>query len=183
MSFLIAQHLPALQETPVQSWDGKIPWRTDRLPTPVFLGFPGGSDGKEFAYNAGDWDSIPGLGRSPGGEHGNPIQYSQVCSEREQKAQFWWEVCGIPLQSQQHHLGSRAYSRGGAPSQAPSSPHFAPGHGATQDLWRLGYPERGTLGPDNTWLMGQFTNILSLSVCHARDWLWSLWRCQREAPR
>ena len=69
-------------------WVGKIPWRRERLPTPVFLGFPGGSDGKEFAYNAGDWDSIPGLGRSPGGEHGNPIQYSQMCSEREQKAQF-----------------------------------------------------------------------------------------------
>ena len=30
------------------------------------LGFPGGSDGKESAYNAGDVGSIPGLGRSPG---------------------------------------------------------------------------------------------------------------------
>ena len=35
----------------------------------------GGSDGKESACNAGDLDSIPGWGRSPGG-HGNPIQYS-----------------------------------------------------------------------------------------------------------
>ena len=41
----------------------------------VFLGFPGGSDGKEFTCNA-DLDSIPVLGRSPGGEHGNPLQYS-----------------------------------------------------------------------------------------------------------
>ena len=31
------------------SWVGKTPWRRDRLPTPVFLGFPGGSDGKESA--------------------------------------------------------------------------------------------------------------------------------------
>ena len=31
-----------------------IPWRRDRLPTPVFLGFPGGSGGKESARNAGD---------------------------------------------------------------------------------------------------------------------------------
>ena len=39
-------------------------------------GFPGGSDGKESACNAGDLNSIPGLGRSPGGGHGNPLQYS-----------------------------------------------------------------------------------------------------------
>ena len=37
---------------------------------------PGGSDGKESAYNTGDLGSIPSLGRSPGGEHGNPLQYS-----------------------------------------------------------------------------------------------------------
>ena len=45
---------------------GKIPWRRDRLLTPVFLGFPGGSGSKEFARNAGDLGSIPKLGRSPG---------------------------------------------------------------------------------------------------------------------
>ena len=38
-------------------------------------GFPGGSVGKESACNAGDLRSIPGLGRSPGGGHGNPLQY------------------------------------------------------------------------------------------------------------
>ena len=36
----------------------------------------GGSDGKESACNAGDLGSIPGLGRSPGEEHGNPPHYS-----------------------------------------------------------------------------------------------------------
>ena len=40
------------------------------------LGFPGGSVGKESACSAGDLGSIPGLGRSPGEEHGNPLQYS-----------------------------------------------------------------------------------------------------------
>ena len=45
-----------MQETQV----GKIPWRRDRLPTPVFLGFPGGSDGKESACNAGDLGSVLG---------------------------------------------------------------------------------------------------------------------------
>ena len=39
------------------------------------LGFPGGSDGKEFC-TVGDLGSVPGLGRSPGGGHGNPLQYS-----------------------------------------------------------------------------------------------------------
>ena len=38
----------------------EIPWRRDRLPTPVFLGFLGGSDGKESAYNVEDLDLIPG---------------------------------------------------------------------------------------------------------------------------
>ena len=45
-------------------------------PPPVFLGFPGGSEGKESACNMGDLGSIPGLERSPGGGHGNPLQYS-----------------------------------------------------------------------------------------------------------
>ena len=38
-------------------------------------GFPGGSDGKESACNAGDLGSISGLGRSPGEGNGNPLQY------------------------------------------------------------------------------------------------------------
>ena len=39
--------------------------------------FPGGSDGKaDSTCNVGDLGSIPGLGRSPGGGHGNPLQYS-----------------------------------------------------------------------------------------------------------
>ena len=54
----------------------KIPWRRDRLPTPVFLVFPGGLAGKESAGNAGDLGSIPGLGRSPGEEKDYPLQYS-----------------------------------------------------------------------------------------------------------
>ena len=36
--------------------------------------FPGGSDGKASVYNAGDPDSIPGLGRYPGEGNGNPLQ-------------------------------------------------------------------------------------------------------------
>ena len=58
------------------SWVGTILWRRDRLLTPVFLGFPGGSAGKESTCNAGDLGSIPGLGRSPGEGKGYPLQYS-----------------------------------------------------------------------------------------------------------
>ena len=48
----------------------------------IILGFPGGSDSKKSACNAGDLGSTPELGRSPGGGHGNPLQYS--CLENPQ---------------------------------------------------------------------------------------------------
>ena len=76
---LIAQlvkNLPAMQETPVQFLGREDPLEKVRVPTPVFLGFPGGSDGKESASDAGDLGSIPGLGRFPGEGHGNPLQDS-----------------------------------------------------------------------------------------------------------
>ena len=44
----------------------------------LFMGFPGGSDSKESACNVGDMGLIPRLGRSPGGGHGNPLQYSYL---------------------------------------------------------------------------------------------------------
>ena len=49
------------------------------------MGFPGGSDCKESTCNAGDLGSIPGLGRSPGGGHGNPLQYSCLENPHGQK--------------------------------------------------------------------------------------------------
>ena len=51
------------------------------------MGFPGGSDGKESACNAEDPGSSPGSGRSPGGEHGNPLQYS--CLENPMDGGAW----------------------------------------------------------------------------------------------
>ena len=56
-------------------WVGKISRRGDRLPTPVFLGFPGGSAGKESACNVTHLGLIPGLGRSPREGKGYPLQY------------------------------------------------------------------------------------------------------------
>ena len=52
------------------------------------MGFPGGSDGKASACNVGGLDSIPGLGRSPGGGNGNPFQYS--CLENPMDRGAWW---------------------------------------------------------------------------------------------
>ena len=58
------------------SWVGKTHWRKDRLPTPVFLGFPCRSSGKESSCNAGGPRLTPGLGRSPGEWKGYSLQYS-----------------------------------------------------------------------------------------------------------
>ena len=57
-------------------WVEKIPWKRAWQPTAVFLGFSGGSDGKKSTCNVVGLCLIPGLGRSPGGGHGSPLQYS-----------------------------------------------------------------------------------------------------------
>ena len=54
----------------------------------LIFGFPGGSDGKASAHNAGNLGSIPGLGRSPGEGNGNPLQYS--CLENSMDGGAWW---------------------------------------------------------------------------------------------
>ena len=56
-----------------------------------FYSNPHGSDGKEFACNDGDPGSIPGLGRSPRVENGNPLQYSCL----ENSMDRWATVHGV----------------------------------------------------------------------------------------
>ena len=51
------------------------------------MGFPGGSEIKVSAWNAGDPGSIPGSGRSPGEANGNPFQYSL---ENPMEGGAWW---------------------------------------------------------------------------------------------
>ena len=65
-----------VRDAGVTPWVGKMPWRRDWIPTPVFLDFPSDSDGEESACNAGNLGLIPELERSSGGGHGNPLQYS-----------------------------------------------------------------------------------------------------------
>ena len=60
--------------------------------------FPGGSDGKASACNAGDSGSIPGLGRSPGERNGNPLQYS--CLENSMDGGAWWAIVQRVAKSQ-----------------------------------------------------------------------------------
>ena len=69
-------------------WVGKIHQKRDRLPTPVFLGFPGGSDSKQSACNVGDLGLIPGLGRSPGKGNSYPLQYCGL--ENSMDRGTWW---------------------------------------------------------------------------------------------
>ena len=52
----------------------------------VIVGFPGGLDGKESTCSVGDRGLIPGLGRSPGEGHGNPLQYSCLENLHGQKS-------------------------------------------------------------------------------------------------
>ena len=61
----------------------------DRLPTPVFLGFPCGSAGKESACNAGDLGSTPGFERSSGEGKSNHSSYSGLGNSMD------WIVHGV----------------------------------------------------------------------------------------
>ena len=58
------------------------------------LNFPGSLAGKESACNAGDWGSIAGLERSPGGGHGNPLQCSCLENPHEQRSPMGYSPWG-----------------------------------------------------------------------------------------
>ena len=57
-------------------------------------GFPGHSDSKESTCNVGNVGPIPRLGRSPGGGHGNPLQYSCLENLHGQRSQAGYTPCG-----------------------------------------------------------------------------------------
>ena len=80
----------------------------------LLLGFPDGSNSKESTCNVRDPGSIPGSGRSSGGRHGNPLQYS--CRKNPMDRGAWWATvhwvvvaCGLwdlsfPTRDQTHVL-------------------------------------------------------------------------------
>ena len=57
--------------------------------SPLLRGFPGGSEGKASACNAGDLGLTPGSGRSPGEGNGNPFQCSCLENPREGGVDLW----------------------------------------------------------------------------------------------
>ena len=70
-------------------WVWKIPWRRKWQPTPVFLGFPGGSISvKNLSTIQETQVQPPGLGRSPGEGSDNPLQYS--CLGNPMDRGTWW---------------------------------------------------------------------------------------------
>ena len=73
----LLKNLPAVQETPVQFLGQEDPWRRDMLGLPWCL-----RQYQESTFSAGDLGPIPGLGRSSGRGHGNPLHYS--CLENPQ---------------------------------------------------------------------------------------------------
>ena len=79
------------------------------------VGFPGGSAGKESAYNAGDLGSIPGLGRSPGEGNGYPLQYSGLENSMDSIiygiAKSWTRLSDF------HTSAAQAQAGGGRPFQ------------------------------------------------------------------
>ena len=82
MSFTVKAHLKLDVKFSSEILDPRLYFITFRIQK----GFPGGSAGKESACNAGDLGSIPGLGRSPEGGHGNPLQYSCLENPHRQRS-------------------------------------------------------------------------------------------------
>ena len=68
--------------------------RYTHMYTIIYVGFPGDSDSKESACNAGDLGSSPGLARSPGGGHGNPLHYSCVENPHGQRSLVGYSLWG-----------------------------------------------------------------------------------------
>ena len=132
-----------MQETLDQFLGQEDPWKKDRLPIPVFLGFPGGSAGKESTRNAGDLGSIPGLGRSPGGGKDYPHHQDSglensmdyivhgITKSRTQQSDFHFHLTRV----------ARALPEGCPP--VPTAHHPPPSLSCSQHLLASSHPPPG----------------------------------------
>ena len=79
-----------MQKTQFDSWVGKIPWRRDRLPIPVFLGFLSSSDSKESPATREIW--VQSLGWEDPLEEGMAIHSSVLARESHGQREAWWAI-------------------------------------------------------------------------------------------
>ena len=78
------------------------------------MGFPGGSDGKEPACNAGNLGSVPGSGRYLGGGHGNPLHYSCLEKPHGQRSLAGYSSWGHKELDMTERLSTAEHIRGTA---------------------------------------------------------------------
>ena len=112
-------------------------------------GSPGGSDGRESVCNAGDPGSIPGLGRSPGEGHSNPLQYSCLVISMDRGA-WWATVHGV--------LNLQDYTVISFPGDTSGKEHLCQGRKWKTrgfDPWVRKIPWRRTRQPTPAFLPGE----------------------------
>ena len=76
----------------------------------TWASFPGSSAGKESACNAGDLGLIPGLGKYPGGGHGNPLQYSCLENPHGQRSLAGYSPWGCKESDTTERLSTAWYA-------------------------------------------------------------------------
>ena len=76
------------------------------------MSFPGGSDGEESACSVGELGLIPGLGRSSGRGHGNPLQYACLENPHGQRSLVGCSPCGHNWETAQHNPTERRWGKG-----------------------------------------------------------------------
>ena len=89
LSFFFNKSVSSLQKHPKMVFASLNKYILER-----FMGFPGGSVIKNPPAHAGDMCLIPGLGRSPGGGHGNPLKYSCLENPRGQRSLVGYSLWG-----------------------------------------------------------------------------------------
>ena len=100
-----------------------------------FWGFPGGSDDKESACSAGDLGSIPELGRSPAGEHGNPLQYSCLENPRGQRSLAGYSPWGHKEPDTTERLSMCVFLRSQGSDSMWLSGHMQAWLNKTSEMW------------------------------------------------